>query len=186
MALTDKQARFISEYLIDLNATQAAIRAGYSPKAAQEQGSENLSKPIIQQAIREALQAREQRVEITQDRVLKELSLIAFADMRDYGTIEAGGGFTAKSFDEMPDGASRVIGKIKEKRKILTTSEGNGEELVIESNLEFGHWDKVKALELLGKHLGMWTDKLKVSGEGLDNSVKVQFVGKDDTDRPTA
>lgn len=82
MALTAKQERFVAEYLIDLNATQAAIRAGYSEKSARVTGAENLTKPAIQDAISEAKAKRSKRTEITQDRVLQELAKIGFADIR--------------------------------------------------------------------------------------------------------
>lgn len=82
MALTAKQAAFVQEYLIDLNATQAAIRAGYSKKRADAIGYENLRKPEIAEAITAAMQEREQRTQITQDMVLKELAKIGFSDIR--------------------------------------------------------------------------------------------------------
>lgn len=73
MALTDKQQAFVNEYLIDLNATQAAIRAGYSPKTAQEQSSRLLSNVMVAKAIEEAKKAREARTEVTQDWVIHEM-----------------------------------------------------------------------------------------------------------------
>ena len=82
MALTAKQQRFVDEYLIDLNATQAAIRAGYSKKTARSISNENLTKPDIQAAIEKGMQARSGRVEITQDMVLRELAKIGFSDIR--------------------------------------------------------------------------------------------------------
>lgn len=82
MALTAKQAAFVAEYLIDLNATQAAIRAGYSEKAAKAIGAENLTKPDVQEAIKEAMQARAERTEITQDKVLKDVEAIKRDAMR--------------------------------------------------------------------------------------------------------
>ncbi|RRV49569.1 terminase small subunit [Pseudomonas sp. p106] len=82
MALTSKQQRFVDEYLIDLNATQAAIRTGYSKKTARQMGTENLSKPVIQEAIAREMEARSGRVAITQDMVLKELAKIGFSDIR--------------------------------------------------------------------------------------------------------
>ncbi|QKZ05839.1 terminase small subunit [Pseudomonas eucalypticola] len=82
MALTAKQQRFVDEYLIDLNATQAAIRAGYSEKTARSISNENLTKPDIQAAIAKGMQARSCRVEITQDMVLRELAKIGFSDIR--------------------------------------------------------------------------------------------------------
>ncbi len=90
--LTAKQQRFVDEYLIDLNATQAAIRAGYSEKTAFSIGTENLRKPLIQKAIQQRKQAREQRTEITQDRVIQELAAIGFARATDYAKIVPGGG----------------------------------------------------------------------------------------------
>jgi phage terminase small subunit len=80
MTLTEKQKRFVAEYLIDLNATQAAIRAGYSPKTAKEIGAQNLTKLNIQNAIEAAQNKREQRTEITQDMVLQRWWAIATAD----------------------------------------------------------------------------------------------------------
>lgn len=82
MALTAKQQRFVDEYLIDLNATQAAIRAGYSGKTARSISNENLTKPDIQAAIEKGMLARSGRVEITQDMVLRELAKIGFSDIR--------------------------------------------------------------------------------------------------------
>lgn len=82
MALTAKQERFVEEYLVDLNATQAAIRAGYSEKTAHTIGHENLSKPEIATAIAEAKQERSKRTQVTQDRVVQELAKLGFADIR--------------------------------------------------------------------------------------------------------
>ena len=83
-----RQARFVDEYLLDLNATQAAIRAGYSAKTAQEQGSRLLSNVIVQDAVAEAMAARSERTQVTAGRVVQELAKIAFADMADYRTLQ--------------------------------------------------------------------------------------------------
>ncbi|MAM60849.1 terminase small subunit [Maritimibacter sp. UBA3975] len=82
MALTAKQERFVAEYLIDLNATQAAIRAGYSEKSAYSQGQRLLKNAEAQAAIQEAKAKRQKRTEITQDRVIEELAKLGFADIR--------------------------------------------------------------------------------------------------------
>lgn len=79
MALTPKQKRFVQEYLVDLNATAAAIRAGYSKKTAEVIGYENLRKPQIETAINQAIQEREKRTKITQDMVLQETAKLAFS-----------------------------------------------------------------------------------------------------------
>ena len=95
--LTPKQQRFVEEYLIDLNATQAAKLAGYSEKTAFRIGTENLHKPAIQVAIQEALQKRSDRTEITADSVLRELAVLAFSDMAHYVQ------FTARADSENSD-----------------------------------------------------------------------------------
>lgn len=76
--LTDKQQRFVDEYLIDLNATQAAIRAGYSAKTADQQGSRMLANVKVQQAIAERMAERSKRTGVNQDRVVLELAKVAF------------------------------------------------------------------------------------------------------------
>lgn len=83
MALTSKQKLFVDEYLVDLNATQAAIRAGYSEKTAYSIGNENLMKPEIAKAIQNAQQKRQERTEITQDRVVQEIADNAFRPASD-------------------------------------------------------------------------------------------------------
>lgn len=89
-ALNPRQQRFVDEYLVDLNATQAAIRAGYSAKTANEQGSELLAKLSVQAAISEARQRQQDRTQITADRVLVELMNIAVADPRDLVEVKVG------------------------------------------------------------------------------------------------
>ena len=93
--LTAKQQRFVEEYLVDLNATQAAIRAGYPEKTARSIGAENLTKPVIEEAIADALKARRLRTEITQDRVLEELALIGFADIPEEMSVKVSDKLTA-------------------------------------------------------------------------------------------
>ena len=162
MALTEKQRRFVDEYLIDLNATQAAIRAGYSVKTAREQASQNLTKLNIQQAISEKMAERSKRTGVNQDRIVLELAKIAFVNAADVidsddATIKAG----ATADD------TTAIQSVKV--KVIPTKEGDGVEREIRLN------DKLKALELLGKHLGMWNDKLDVNV-----NILVVISGEDD------
>lgn len=119
--LTAKQSRFVEEYLIDLNATQAAIRAGYSAKRADSIGHENLRKPDISQAVQAAMAERGKRAGITQDQVLEDVEAIK------------------------RDAMTRIADK-----------EGN----LVMAN----HSAALKAAELQGKHLGMFTDRLALSG----------------------
>lgn len=88
--LTARQEAFVREYLIDLNGTQAAIRAGYSARSASVTAAENLAKPNVQVALQKAQLARAQRTEITADRVLKEIWAIAIADPRELVQIKVG------------------------------------------------------------------------------------------------
>lgn len=151
MALTKKQRRFVEEYLVDLNATQAAIRAGYSAQTAYSTGNENLSKPEIKEAIGKALAERSKRTGVNADRVVLELAKIAFVNPTDVINIDEA---TIRSEANREDTA--VISSVKVKR--IPTENGD----IVEREVKT--YDKVKALELLGKHIGMFTDKFKVEG----------------------
>ena len=146
MALTKKQIRFCEEYIIDLNATQAAIRAGYSEKTAEQLGYQLLQKTSVSDYILEVQSKRSERTEITADRVLQELAKIGFANITDFMTVEGGMTF-AKSTAEISQEKIGAIAGIKEG--------ANGVEIRLN--------DKGKALELIGRHLGMWNDKLNVT-----------------------
>lgn len=147
--LTVKQRMFVEEYLIDLNATQAAIRAGYSAKTADQQGSRMLANVKVQQAIAERMAERSRRTGVNQDRVVLELAKIAFVRMTDVvdsnGRIKQGA-----STDDLS-----CIESIKYKE---SDNEFGGS---VEREVKIA--SKLKALELLGKHLSMWNDKLDVN-----------------------
>lgn len=147
--LTAKQQRFIEEYLIDLNATQAAIRAGYSVKTANEQGSQLLAKLSIQQAIAEKMAERSKRTGVNQDRVVLELAKIAFVKMTD--VVDSNGRIRAGATED----DLSCIESIKYKE---SDNEYGGS---IEREVKIA--SKLKALELLGKHLGMWNDKVDLN-----------------------
>lgn len=145
--LTLKQKRFVAEYLIDLNATQAAIRAGYSSKNADKIGSELLGKTRVAEAIQKALARRAAKVEVTQERVVEELARVAFGDLRGVSTWGPDG-VSLKPSDELTDEQSAAISEVVE----TVTKDGG--------SVRIKRHDKVKALELLGRHLGMFVDKL--------------------------
>lgn len=147
--LTEKQQRFVDEYLIDLNATQAAIRAGYSAKTADVQGSRMLGNVKVQQAISEAMAERSKRTGVNQDRVVLELAKIAFVKMPDLVDSEG------RIRDDATDDDIACIESIKYKSSESETGSSVEREVKISP--------KLKALELLGKHLGMWNDKLDVN-----------------------
>jgi phage terminase small subunit len=149
MALTEKQKQFVEEYLIDLNATQAAIRAGYSAKTADQQGSRMLTNVKVQQAIAERMAERSKRTGVNQDRVVLELAKIAFVKMTDI--VDSNG----KIRDDATEDDLSCIEGIKYKHSDTDTGYS------VEREVKIG--SKLKALELLGKHLGMWNDKLDVN-----------------------
>ena len=147
MALTAKQGRFVEEYLVDLNATQAAIRAGYSERTARAMGAENLTKPDIQSAIQEAMGDRADRTEITADRVLTELSTIGFLDPADIAQINATAG--PEMIPALPEHVRRaIVGWGWDKQ----------------GNFTLKLADKLSALEKIGKHLGMFRERVEHSG----------------------
>lgn len=149
--MTKKQQRFVEEYLIDLNATQAAIRAGYSPDTAQQMGSENLSKPVIKSAIDKAMAERSKRTGINADRVLQELARIAFVKITDVvdGDCEI-----------RPDATEDDLACIESvKVKQIPTKSGD---VGVEREVKMA--SKIKALEMIGRHLGMFNDKVTVEG----------------------
>lgn len=141
MALTPKQARFVQEYLVDLNATAAAKRAGYSAKNADKIGSELLGKTRVSDAIQAAVKQREQRTQITQDMVILELAKVAFANGANYAKV-AGGGTRVDLTD-----TDRLTGD--QRAAIACIKEGK-------FGIEVSTYDKLRALELLGKHLGVF------------------------------
>ena len=151
--MTKKQKQFVEEYLIDLNATQAAIRAGYSPDTAQQMGSENLSKPVIKNAIDKAMADRSRRTGINQDRVIREIAKLAFLNSVDVINMDEA---TVKGEANRDDTACIASVKVK----VIPTEGGNITEREVKT------YDKLKALELLGRHLGILNDKLKVEGGG--------------------
>ena len=160
--MTKKQQRFVEEYLIDLNATQAAIRAGYKPDNAQQMGSENLSKPVISAAIAKAMAERSKRTGINQDRVLHELARIGFAKITDIIDPD-----TAKILPDASEDDLACIQSIK----IKTGEFGTEREVKL--------YDKKAALIELGKHLGLFKDRLELDAD-LELNITVDD-GEDDT-----
>ncbi len=158
--VTGKQKRFVEEYLIDLNATQAAIRAGYSPDTAYEIGRQNLKKLDISRAISKRIAEQSKRTGITQDRVLQELAKVAFVNITD--VVDKDGRIRA---DAKPDDTAAI-------EYIHTKMSDSVQGQSVEREVKTA--SKLKALELLGKHLGMFNDKLHLSIE------TPTFDGEDD------
>lgn len=158
MALTPKQRRFVDEYLIDLNATQAAIRAKYSAKTAQEQSARLLSNVMVQSAIQQRMKDREARTEITQDKVLRELAKIGFSDIRkivkwgetelrisdgEDGDLVPYHGLALVDSSEVDDDTAAAIAEVSQGRE----------------GLKVKLHDKKGALVEMGRHLGLFIPK---------------------------
>lgn len=155
--MTRKQKLFCEEYQIDLNATQAAIRAGYSPESAGSIGSELLKKPEIRARIDKMMAERSKRVGINADRVLRELGRIAFLNAPDVVDME-----NATIKDEADRDDTAAIASVKV--KVVSGKYGD----TVEREIRFA--DKLKALELCGKHLGMFGDKEESDIEDIDSA----------------
>ena len=152
--LTPKQQRFVEEYLIDLNATQAAIRAGYSERTAQEIGSENLSKPMVAKAITEALAKRSEQTKIDADYVLRRLVEIDQMDVLDIMDDQ----MKIRPVNEWPKVWRQYVINLEN----LELSDGEGCFKKIK-------WpDKVKNLELIGKHVSVGAFKDKIEHDVSD------------------
>lgn len=165
--LTEKQEQFCNEYLIDLNATQAAIRAGYKEKTAYSAGQRLLKHVEIQKRIQQLKNERSERTEISQDMVLKELAAIGFADATDFVKVVIKPLYNSDGEPILDSSGKQVTIpcveitetanlKDEQKKAIAGIKEGrNGIEVKLN--------DKTKALELLGRHLGMWNDKQDIN-----------------------
>ncbi|MEX5490621.1 terminase small subunit [Pseudomonas fulva] len=145
MALTAKQQRFVEEYLKDLNATQAAIRTGYSKKTARQMGTENLSKPVIHEAIAKGMEDRASKSGITPERVLLELGRLAFLDIRK--AFRADG--SLRPLHELDDDTAAAIAGME-------VVEIGASDDVIGVTKKIKLSDKKGALDLLMRHLGMF------------------------------
>lgn len=155
--MNQKQKTFASEYVIDYNATQAAIRAGYSERSAYSQAHELLKKPEVKKAIQELEEAASERTAITKDMVLKELARVAFVDPRKLFDEEG----RPKDIRFLDPDTAAALSSVD----IYEEFDYNGDEKELSGYTKKYKWaDKLRALEMLGKHLGMFTDKVHVEG----------------------
>ena len=153
--LTTKQRRFVEEYLVDGNASQAAVRAGYSERTARQQGYRLLTKVYIAVAIAAAQEERSKRTEVTADRVVEELARIAFADIRNLFVWDEEQAAYVPSQD-LSDDAAAGVSSVKAKTTHYNGKNGDGDRTEI--LVELKTYDKLKALELLAKHLGLFQE----------------------------
>lgn len=150
MRLTEKQKRFADEYLIDLNATQAAIRSGYSNKTASEQGSRLLANVKVRAYIDERMAQHSVRTGVNQERIIRELARVAFLDPTKLVNMDS-----AEVSGDASEDDRVAIASVKVKTSATDTGYST------EREVKFA--DKLKALELLGKRYGMWIDRQDVN-----------------------
>jgi phage terminase small subunit len=168
--LNDMQKKFALEYIVDLNGKQAAIRAGYSEKTAQEQASRLLSNVKVQNEIQKQMDKRSARTEITADKVLNKLYDIANSDIKDFLQWKTEKTVVDRDEDGTPITDYHTFITLNDMDKVdgrLITKMKMGR-----NGIEFERQDPLKALELLGKHLKLFTDKVEMDAKG---DVQVMF-----------
>jgi phage terminase small subunit len=158
--LTAKQQKFVDEYLIDLNATQAAIRAGYSDKTAQEQGSRLLSNVMVQAEIEAKRKRLEVKTEITAEKVLQEYAKIAFSNIGEFVDWN-NGGIILKPSEELTKDQLACVSEVSESKTKFDTT------------VKFKLHDKLNALQKLGDHLGIFKKIVEMSGKD-GGAIKVE------------
>jgi phage terminase small subunit len=159
--LTPRQARFVDEYLVDLNATQAAIRAGYSASTAREQGYRLFTNVHIQEEIEKRMGERSEKVGITAQQVIREIARVAFANLSDVAKFGPDGVLIADS-DSLSEDHSAAISEVK------YAPSKNGATVSVKMH------SKLQALELLGKHLGIFNEQSSNADDLMD--AFVQFL----------
>ena len=158
MALTPKQARFVAEYLIDLNATRAARAAGYSIKTAESQGYENLRKPEIMAAVTAGKARQLEQADLSAVRVLEEYRRLAFLDLRTFFDDDG----NLKPIKDLTPEQGAALASFEVIKKNAEAGDG-----IIDTVHKIKVWDKTKALQDLAKHFGLLIEKVEHQG-GLD------------------
>jgi len=148
--LTPKQEFFVREYLVDLNATQAAIRAGYSARTAEQQGSRLLMNVEIAQAVQTGMDKRAKKIEITSETVLSEIAKLSFSNVR--GLFDETGRLLPVHM--LPDDIAASVSSVE----VVTSRVPGSEPVEVEHVSKIKFWDKRGSLELLGKHLKLFND----------------------------
>lgn len=156
MALNDKHARFVAEYLKDLNATQAAIRAGYSPETAGAQGSRLLTNDEIAAAVADGQAKVLAAAELSAVRTLEEMRRLAFSNAQDLFDTDG----NLLPIHKLPRDIAATIASVEVVKKNLAAGDGQTDTVH-----KLKTWDKTKALDMLGKHFGLLVDKMDIKGD---------------------
>ncbi|MGI9298588.1 MAG: terminase small subunit [Gammaproteobacteria bacterium] len=152
--MNPKQAKFVEEYLVDFNAAAAARRSGYSERTARSIGQELLTKPDVQAALADRSKELSDDLDVSPQRVIRELAIIAFQDQDNYSTWGPNG-VELRESSELGEALTRAVAEVTETR----TKDGG--------SIKFKLYDKIKALELIGKYHAMFVDK-----HGLDEDTR--------------
>lgn len=158
--LTDKQRVFVSEYCKDFNAHRAAVAAGVSEKSARQRGYRWLQTDVVRAAVVAEIEARNRDNRVTVERVLRELARIAFADIRTVVTVDRNG-VALRPSESWSDDEAAAVAEVRE-----TTTQYGG-------SVSAKMHNKIEALNLLGKHLGLWTDRLDL---GINVDLASEFA----------
>jgi len=177
---SDREKQFIIEYLVDLNATQAAIRAGYSARTAKQQAQRLIKKDSVQAAIQKEMNKRARRTEITADKVLEEYAKLGFSDVTDYLQVVTERilvGHDKETGEPISDISQFVLMKDTKDippEKLAAISEIKQAK---DGSISFKLHDKKGALDSIAKHLGMFVDRTEVSGKD-GGPITVNFEGE--------
>lgn len=154
-----KRQAFVNEYLKDLNGARAAIRAGYSAHSAREIASELLLIPEVATEIERAMEQRRIRTQMEHDEVINEVALLAFSRVTNYAVDEDTGDLMLR--DTAPLGAVAAVRSVKHQKRVHEAKDG-AVVTTLETHIEL--WDKPRMLFLLGRHLGLFSDRIEVTG----------------------
>lgn len=161
--LTPKQELFCREYIVDMNASRAALAAGYGESSAHSTGWENLQKPEIAQRLNELQAERAKRLQVDQDKVIRELCRVAFGNPRD--VMEWGpAGLALKDSAELSEDAAAMVAEVRQ-----SISKDGG-------SMSLKTADKMRALELLGRHLGMFTAEEDAAAARAAQQIRIEVV----------
>ena len=155
--LTPKQELFVREYLVDRNATQAAIRAGYSEKSAHDQGSRLLKHVEVQAALRARGAEALARLEVTEERTMQELAAVAFSNIKDYLKWDKDGDLVVKDSADIPDALAAAIESVEE--QVIESKNKDGSRSYIRTKRKIKLYPKLPALQLISEYQGL-TDSM--------------------------
>lgn len=173
--LTNKQQRFIDEYLIDLNATQAAIRAGYSKKYARSAGAETYAKPDVKAAIAVKQEKLQNKTAITQEKILTELAKIGFANITDYLEYKTALRVVGYKDDGEPEYDWAMLVNAKDST-LVDGSPVQEVSISKDGTFKFKLYNKMEALEKLGRHLGLFDNVVGAYGDTTQNNMRIKSI----------